>query len=312
MLNYSKYFKTILHSKRVNIYYLEHCRVLVKEQRVEYLTPEENCSRYWNIPIANTTCILLGNGTSITNTAVRYLSQAGVMIGFCGGGGTPLFSGNDIEWFTPQNEYRPTEYIQQWLSFWFDDNKRLEAGKFLQLKRIEYFEKTIPKICISEKTDKILSSIISLKEGIINISDHQSLLLLEGRYIKKLYSVFATHYNLQQFKRDDESDDNVNIFLNHGNYLCYGLASTATWVLGIPHGFALLHGKTRRGALVFDIADLIKDSIIVPQSFISAIINKDNESQFRHKCLENFIIYKSMDFMFETIKEICEKFGIQK
>jgi CRISPR-associated protein Cas1 len=25
-------------------------------------------------------------------------------------------------------------------------------------------------------------------------------------------------------------------FLDHGNYLAYGLAATATWVLGLPHG----------------------------------------------------------------------------
>ena len=32
--------KTILHSKRANIYYLEHCRVLVNGGRVEYVTDE--------------------------------------------------------------------------------------------------------------------------------------------------------------------------------------------------------------------------------------------------------------------------------
>ncbi len=30
--------KTILHSKRVNLYYLERCRVLVNGGRVEYVT----------------------------------------------------------------------------------------------------------------------------------------------------------------------------------------------------------------------------------------------------------------------------------
>ena len=30
--------KTILHSKRANLYYLEHCRVLVNGGRVEYVT----------------------------------------------------------------------------------------------------------------------------------------------------------------------------------------------------------------------------------------------------------------------------------
>lgn len=80
----------ILHSKRANIYYLEKCRVMQKDGRVLYLT--EDTQQYWNIPIANTTVILLGTGTSITQAAVRMLVSAGVMIGFCGGGGTPLLA----------------------------------------------------------------------------------------------------------------------------------------------------------------------------------------------------------------------------
>ena len=68
--------KTILHSKRANLYYLEHCRVLVNGGRVEYVTDQGKESLYWNIPIANTTCILLGSGTSITQAAVRDLAKA--------------------------------------------------------------------------------------------------------------------------------------------------------------------------------------------------------------------------------------------
>ena len=97
--------KTILHSKRANLYYLEHCRVLVNGGRVEYLTDQGKESLYWNIPIANTTSILLGTGTSITQAAVRELSKAGVVIGFCGGGGTPLFAGTEIEWLNPQSTW---------------------------------------------------------------------------------------------------------------------------------------------------------------------------------------------------------------
>lgn len=44
--------KSILHSKRANIYYLQHCRVLVNGGRVGYVTDEGRQSRYWNIPIA--------------------------------------------------------------------------------------------------------------------------------------------------------------------------------------------------------------------------------------------------------------------
>ena len=117
--------KTILHSKRANLYYLQHCRVLVNGGRVEYVTDEGRHSHYWNIPIANTTSLLLGTGTSITQAAMRELARAGVLVGFCGGGGTPLFSANEVDvevsWLTPQSEYRPTEYLQLWVGFWFDE-----------------------------------------------------------------------------------------------------------------------------------------------------------------------------------------------
>src|SRR5699024_12079425 len=97
--------KTILHSKRANLYYLQYCRVLVKGGRVSYVTDEGRQSKYWNIPIANTTSILLGTGTSITQAAMRELAKAGVLGGFCGGGGTPLFSATEVNvhlsWLLP-------------------------------------------------------------------------------------------------------------------------------------------------------------------------------------------------------------------
>ena len=103
--------KSIIHSKRANIYYIEHCRVLVKGGRVEYVTDQGRESLYWNIPIANTSTVMLGTGTSITQAAIRELAKAGVMVGFCGGSGTPLFAGTEksqeVEWISGQSEYRP-------------------------------------------------------------------------------------------------------------------------------------------------------------------------------------------------------------
>ena len=130
--------KTILFSKRANIYYLEKCRVMQKDGRVLYLSEGKKENQYWNIPIANTTVILLGTGTSITQAAVRMLASAGVLVGFCGGGGTPLFAGTEVEWLCPQSEYRPTEYVQGWLSFWFDEAKRLAVAKEMQQARCAY------------------------------------------------------------------------------------------------------------------------------------------------------------------------------
>ena len=137
--------KAILHSKRANIYYLEKCRVMQKDGRVLYLTENKEENLYWNIPIANTTVILLGTGTSITQAAMRMLASAGVLVGFCGGGGTPLLMASEIEWLCPQSEYRPTEYVQGWLSFWFEDAQRLIVAKKFQKARVEFIQSTWSK-----------------------------------------------------------------------------------------------------------------------------------------------------------------------
>ncbi len=299
--------KTILYSKRANLYYLEYCRVMQKDGRVLYLTEAKKENLYFNIPIANTTVILLGNGTSITQAAVRMLAQAGVLIGFCGGGGTPLYMGNEIEWLTPQSEYRPTEYLQGWLSFWFDDGKRLQAAKNMQQARIEYLKKVWSKdrdlkLAGFDASDPLISSALESTVEQIKTAEKTSILLtIEAKLTKHLYKIAAKHTNMADFVREREATDNANIFLNHGNYLAYGLAASTLWALGIPHGFAVMHGKTRRGALVFDVADLVKDAVILPWSFICARENA-TEREFRQQCLRAFSDHKSLDCMFDHVK----------
>lgn len=282
--------KAILHSKRANIYYLEYCRVMQKDGRVLYLTESFSSNQqenlYYNIPIANTTCILLGTGTSITQAAMRMLAQAGVLVGFSGGGATPLLMATEIEWLTPQSEYRPTEYVQNWLSWWFDGEKRLQAAKTFQQYRIEYLNQIWSKdrSLKSEgfdSTDSTIKTILETHKSNINKQTSVAhLLQLEARLTKQLYKLAATTTGFSGFTRQHDGIDKANAFLNHGNYLAYGLAASTLWVLGIPHGFAVMHGKTRRGALVFDIADLIKDALILPLAFICANENA-TEQAFR-------------------------------
>lgn len=305
--------KTILHSKRANLYYLEHCRVLVNGGRVEYVTDEGKQSLYWNIPIANTTTVLLGTGTSITQAAVRELAKAGVMLGFCGGGGTPLFAGTEHEmevaWMPPQSEYRPTEYLQHWVRFWFDDALRLGAAKAFQQARLNRLRqhwttsKALREQGFAPDITDLDAALEATVPSLAAAPDAMALLTEEARLTKRLYRLAAQATAYGDFTRAKRGDstDAANQFLDHGNYLAYGLGATATWVLGLPHGLAVLHGKTRRGGLVFDVADLIKDALILPQAFVSAV-KGHSEQEFRQACIEAMTRTEALDFMIDTIK----------
>ncbi len=311
--------KSILHSKRANLYYLQHCRVLVNGGRVEYVTDEGKRSRYWNIPIANTTTLLLGTGTSITQAAMRELAKAGVMVGFCGGGGTPLFSANEMDvevaWFAPQSEYRPTEYLQHWVNFWFDDAARLEAARHFQLARLSRIRTLWKARALREAGFAIdesrLDQLLDRSQQLIpDLPDNTALLTEEARLSKALFKLACDATGYGEFTRAKRGTggDPANRFLDHGNYLAYGLAASATWVLGIPHGLAVLHGKTRRGGLVFDVADLVKDACILPQAFVSAV-RGDEEQEFRQACIDNLTRSEALDFMIETLQDVAARLG---
>lgn len=314
--------KSILHSKRANIYYLEHCRVLVNGGRVEYVTDEGKRSLYWNIPIANTVTVMLGTGTSVTQAAMRELAKAGVLVGFCGGGGTPLFSANEVDiemaWFAPQSEYRPTEYLQQWVKFWFTDALRLEAAKAFQRARIArvrdhwLHSRPLRDEGFGGDAQVLETALTEALQAIDCAADQTILLTDEARLTKQLYKFAARAVNYGDFVRGKRGSgaDPANRFLDHGNYLAYGLAASATWVLGLPHGLAVLHGKTRRGGLVFDVADLVKDAVILPQAFISAM-RGDDESAFRRACIDKLTRTEALDFMIDTLKEVAVTVGRQ-
>ncbi len=306
--------KTILHSKRANIYYLEKCRIQVNGGRVEYVTQEGKESFYWNIPIANTTAVMLGMGTSVTQMAMREFARAGMMVGFCGTDGTPLYSANemeiDVSWLCPQSEYRPTAYLQNWVSFWFDEEKRLQAAKQFQMIRLQQIEKhwlgakmQREEAFHPDKT-RLGESLARARENMSGSADHTSLMLKEALLTKSLYKQVSLAVGYGNFSRAKRGGgvDMANRFLDQGNYLAYGLAAVAAWVTGIPHGLAVMHGKTRRGGLVFDLADLIKDALVMPQAFIAAMQGEDNQ-QFRQRCINAFQQADALDVMITTLQE---------
>lgn len=307
--------RQILLSKRANIFYLEHARVLQKDERIVWLTETgEDVEQYFNLPERNTALLLLGKGTSVTDSAMRRLADSNVLVGFCGGGGSPLFATTEPVFLTPQSEYRPTEYMQSWVRSWMDESRRLDLGKSLIVERIRLVDAVWGRNSdlLQRKIALPSSSAERLKARTSTAADAQALLLAEAEWSRALYASLASGYGLQFSRKEGEGakeskEDRVNSFLDHGNYIAYGLAAVALNGLGISFSFPLLHGKTRRGALVFDIADLIKDAYVMPLAFECGADIRIKDNMFRGRLIETLQEAEALDFMFGFVKALSEK-----
>lgn len=307
--------RAVMLSKRANVFYLEHARVLQKDDRVVYLTERgDEIERFFNIPEKNTAFLLLGKGTSITDAAARKLAESNVIVGFCGSGGSPLFGTVDIAFMTPQSEYRPTQYMQAWVRAWFDEVKRLDLGRQLMRARVEIIRRRWKRDAelLRKGVDLPEMALATFETAIAQAASGQDLLLGEAAFAKALYRALAQAYRLSEFTREEGKGaketkaDRVNGFLDHGNYIAYGFAAVTLNGLGISFSLPLLHGKTRRGALVFDIADLIKDAYVMPHAFScgSAGIG---QTEFRQGLIETLQDDEVLDEMFRIVEALCEK-----
>lgn len=306
--------RPLMLSKRACVFYLERVRVVLKDDRIVYLTENSQPVEYfYNIPEKNTAFLLLGKGSSLTDAAARRLAESNVMVGFCGSGGSPLFSSLDLTFLAPQSEYRPTEYMQIWMRAWLENDARLLMAKILLLERIALVSQSWKK-----NFDLIQSGIYidenalnTFKQDIDRSENQQELLAAEGRWAKTLYKQLAKGFGVE-FIRDEGKNshdtiaDIANSYLDHGNYIAYGYAAVALNGMGISFALPILHGKTRRGGLVFDLADLVKDAFVMPIAFTCAAKGL-NQKEFRMQLIETCQDQDILDYMFSFITDICSK-----
>ncbi|MBI3148084.1 MAG: type I-F CRISPR-associated endonuclease Cas1 [Betaproteobacteria bacterium] len=298
----------VMMSRRANVFYLEHVRVFQKDGRLMYLTETgQPVEKIVNIPDKNTAFVLLGKGTSITDAAVRKLAESNIMLGFCGSGGSPLFGAIDVTFLVPQDEYRPTEYMQAWARLWFDETARLALAKEFLRQRIAWAAQHWPTLGV-EVSPKILEE---FEAAILLAGTAERLLSAEAHYAKAVYGYLAKLYGVdfsrQEGKRSKETPaDRVNSNLDHGNYIAYGYSACALHVLGISYSFPVLHGKTRRGALVFDLADLVKDWLVMPAAFTHGAQNKPG-NDFRAVVIKRAQDNSVLDLLITFIKTVIEK-----
>jgi len=309
--------REIMLSKRGFIFYLEHTRVKMENSVLVYVKAENGIFKSYNVPYCNTSIVMIGEGTSITRDAVETISSSGTLLMFVGGKGSPLYASSDLSFtiISPDCEYCPTLYMQNWASIFFNEDLRLYCAKEFTRIRVDNIKLFYNKLDFIQEMGISSNDILDFCDIFISTSNkaksEKDLLSAEAVFTKRLYGMFAKTIKLNSFirehgKRSHDNDmDIINGFLDHGNYLMYGMASVALNGLGISYAFPLLHGKTRRGALVFDVADLIKDAICLPLAFYSGI-NGYSDSEFRDNIMFYIEKEKILDKLFASVKEVSQ------
>lgn len=293
----------LLLTQREGAVLLERARIFVDGGRLVYSQVQDTNEKVFNIPHANLAIMFLGQGTSMTSDAARMLSEEGVFVAFTGSGGSPLHYG-------ALTTYQGPERMRRWFRVSDNAGASLAASKCIMHARIDAVcafgadlaEDFVPRI----KRADLKNTAASFAKAIISAQSSTELMGAEGRFAKQLYSLFASAARLTDFaRRPGESnlstaEGRANARIDQGNYIAYGIAGAVLWTLGIPSGLSVLHGKTRAGGLVFDLADSFKDALILPlafhdhsdeQSFRQEVINAIQDIELFKRC---FVIADDM------------------
>ncbi len=292
----------LLATDREGALYLERARIKVEGDRIVYFITDDEHHRVYNIPHVNLAILFMGQGTSITQDAMRLLGEEGVHLAVTGTGGSPMHMG-------ALTTYSGTRHFRDLLPIYQTPERSLAAAKSVMRDRSQRMRKIgaagAKRYMHARDVNGLNKVCKTFEDSLEGVRDIQHLLGVEGTFSKSCYAQFArlTRFsNDAPFRREagsagpntaeDMTDrmKRVNRLIDHGNYLCYGMAGAALWALGIPPHMSIFHGKTRAGGLVFDLADGFKDALVLPLAFASAMPGRDEdpEKTFRDRLIDAF------------------------
>jgi len=293
----------LLLTHRGTVHLLERSRLYAEGGRVLYTIADGGVSKTFAIPHANMAVLLLGQGTSLTSEAARLLAEEGVGLAFTGTGGTPLHYGS-------LTNYQPTRHMQAMHRIWSSDALSLAAARIIlsdRIARMRQVGMAETTILFGEGSTRGIGAACDDLERDLPESRPDTIMSAEAHFAKACYRALAeaagfTFRHMPGAGKRDAGDPETlcNSYIDQGNYLAYGIAGTVLWTLGIPASLSVLHGKTRAGGLVFDLADSFKDAFILPSAFSAP----PREQDFRARVITLLHDRDALKGAFETMNRI--------
>lgn len=259
---------------RISFLYFEYGK-LSKERNSLIFTQG---TQEYEVPAAQTLAILLGPGTSITQPAVMECSRWGCSINFVAQNGASLYSS-----YLSGGPSQAYNQIQQ-AKIVSNPKLRLAIARNMYAKR--WGSDNVPKkYTISQ------------------------LMRLEGARMKKVYEFNFHRTGLKRVSRVSKldflsSDDELNKALTVGNNVLYGIVNTIILSLGFSPSLGIVHNGNIR-AFVFDIADLYKESFMIPLVF-DVVSSGGEYTDLRRMFRERQLLLNLIPTIIEDIFEVLE------
>lgn len=229
-----------------------------------------------HIPVGGVACLMLEPGTRISHAAVNLAARVGCLLMWVGEGGVRVYSAGQ-----PGGARSDRLLYQAKLAL--DETLRLKVvQKMFQLR----FNEPAPQ-----------------KRSI------NQLRAIESGRVKALYKILAQQHGLQWSGRNYdyrqwESGDLLNRCLSASTACLYGVTEAAILAAGYAPAIGFLHsGKPK--SFVYDIADLIKFTTVVPAAFrVAARKPSSPETEVRRACRDSFREHKTLQKLIPLIEEV--------
>jgi CRISPR-associated protein Cas1 len=217
--------------------YLEHGRIDQHELAVAFhdkggVTP---------IPVASTTVLMLGPGTTVTHAAMRAIAENNALVEWVGEQAVRCYAAG-------VGGTRSSAALLHQAALASDPDKRMEVVR--RMYRLRFKEDIDPKLTL------------------------QQLRGVEGARVRNTYvqmsKVTRVPWSRRKYDRGDwDAASPVNQALSVANSCLYGLCHAAVLSLGYSPAIGFIH-TGKQLSFVYDVADLYKTEVSIPIAFYAA------------------------------------------
>jgi CRISPR-associated protein Cas1 len=215
--------------------YLEHGRLEVDDSSVKWIGADMTVLR---LPVATLSAILLGPGTTITHAAIKACAECNTPICWIGEDCLRFYSFG----LTPNHD---------------NERARLHAASWADRRRRE----TIARRMFALRFGEAVAQERTIRE----------LRGMEGLRVRTLYAELGARFGVTWKGRNyDKSNwnlaDNINRAISAANASLYAVCCAVVCTLGYIPSLGMIHDSGPL-ALVYDVADLYKESTSLPAAF---------------------------------------------